>query len=248
MDSKERKRWQILAIIGTIFTFVCLIVSIFQYFIINSHYQLIFRKYVAMSINAIAFLGFVCLIFTPIDFWVYSIIFYVYGVGNFFDSGNMLGALCIFVSMLFLNRLGFFQKHKPLKIALLSILPTAGLVSQIFSINLVSFVISVFHIFAIGFILIILFIYFYPQLSSIQNVHSQISLSPEICTEEEIEWLSLLAKGEKYIGLSKRFNISESKVKQRILELYKILGVHNKTEFLTLYHGCKFELKNTPTH
>lgn len=204
-----------------------------------------YQKYLAIFINLFSFFGFITLIFYPTNFRIYFAVFYVYGVGNLLDRGNILGAMCIFVSILFFNRLGYFKKHKAIKIALLSILPTFALFTQIWTEEPVFFVISFFHICGLGVMIVVLYIFFYHQLSSIQNVHTSMALSPDICTEDELDWLTMMSRGEKYISISKKYNVSESKVKQRMLELYKILDVRDKTEFLTVYHGCEFTHKKS---
>ena len=243
LDSNERKGWFTLAVGGTVFMGMCIAVSIIQYFVIKISAPMFIQKYVAIFINLVSFFGFVALIFYPTNFNIHFIIFYIYGIGNLLDSGNILGALCIFIAALFFKRLGHLRKHRSLKTILLLIPPAAALFSQIYTQGAVHFLISVFHIVGLGIIIGVLYLFFYKQINSIQILRTSIEIPENECTDEELEWLSMLARGEKYISISKKFNISESKVKQRILELYKIIGVHDKMEFMTAYRSCQFTHK-----
>lgn len=243
MDSNERKGWFMLAVGGAVFMGMCIAVSIIQYFVNKISSPMFIQKYAAIFINLVSFFGFVALIFYPTNFNIHFIIFYIYGIGNLLDSGNILGALCIFVATLFFKRLGHIRKHRSIKIILLLAPPTAALLSQIHTHGAVYFLVSVFHIVGLGVVIGVLYLFFYKQINSIQIVRTSVEIPENECTVEELEWLSMLAKGEKYISISKKFNISESKVKQRMLELYKIVGVHDKMEFMTAYRSCQFRHK-----
>lgn len=240
MSNDEKKRWSLIAITGTIFLGACLIVSILQYISHKSSSSSILDQYCGLIINITGFAGFLCLLFNPSLFIIYFFIFYVYGLGNLIDNGNILGALCILVSVMFLWRIGALKKRKILKLSLLMILPVAALIRQIFSAGYISFLISFMHILGMLFIVRLMFMIFYQRTKSIMEHHTQVELSSEVCSKQELEWLTDVAKGEKYINICNKYNISESFLKKRLLELYKLLGVQNKTEFLTKYHECNF--------
>ena len=114
MDDKEKKRWFITAIIGTVFMGLCLVISIMQYFVYKISAPLFIERYIALFINLISFFCFVVLIFTPTHFGIYFVIFYLYGCGNLLDQGNILGALCIFISILFLKKMNLLKQKKRL--------------------------------------------------------------------------------------------------------------------------------------
>lgn len=244
MDEKEIKRWRVVAILGTVFMALCLAVSIVQFVAKGgNHNQSVFR-YIAIIINAVAFLGFFTQIFAPGNFWLLASVFYIYGIGNFLDHGNILGGLCIIISIFFLTKLGFFYKHKVLKGILFLVLPVAGVVSQIFIVDYVFFLVTVFHFLGLLFLEKVFHTLFYEKMKAGLNHNERMELSQDLCTEDELKILTTLAEGNKYSQIAKQFNISESKLKQRLLELYRILGVKSKTEFLTEYHGCFFSHKN----
>ncbi|MBQ4235287.1 MAG: hypothetical protein II716_00435 [Treponema sp.] len=240
MDDKEKKRWFITAIIGTVFMGLCLVISIMQYFVYKISAPLFIERYIALFINLISFFCFVVLIFTPTHFGIYFVIFYLYGCGNLLDQGNILGALCIFISILFLKKMNLLKQKKTLKLILLSILPSIALATQIWSKNPLYFMVSVLHVCGLAFMIFVIYIFFYPQIHNFQNMTASLKRPLENFSDEDMEWLSMLAKGEKYASIGKKFNVSESKVKQKVLELYKTIGVHDKVEFMKIYHDYQF--------
>ena len=65
------------------------------------------------------------------------------------------------------------------------------------------------------------------------------------CSPRDIEFLSSVLEGKKYSKIAFLHDVSESTVKARMVELYKMLDVKNRTEFLTMYNGFSFKLNSS---
>lgn len=241
MKFNERKTWQILAAVGFVFTAVCFVVSIFQFFQIRQYDVVPVMKFVSLGINFLAFLGFCYLIFNCMSFWIYALVLYAYGVGNFIDDGNIIGTLCFTITIALLQKLGFFSSHRKTKISLIMVCPILALIFQAHNNDGINFVISMMHIFAAGFLLSILISIIYPAIvPDTTTEYKEKVLDPLKFSKQDIEFLNAVAKGDYYDKIAKMNNMSESKVKARMVELYKMLEVKNKVEFLTLYSRHTF--------
>lgn len=241
MKFNEKKTWQILAAVGFVFTAVCFVVSIFQFFQIRQYDVVPVMKFVSLGINFLAFLGFCYLIFNCMSFWIYALVLYAYGVGNFIDDGNIIGTLCFTITIALLQKLGFFSSHKKTKISLIMVCPILALIFQAHNNDGINFVISMMHIFAAGFLLSILISIIYPAIvPDTTTEYKEKVLDPLKFSKQDIEFLNAVAKGDYYDKIAKMNNMSESKVKARMVELYKMLEVKNKVEFLTLYSRHTF--------
>ena len=243
MKFNERKTWQILAAVGFIFTAVCFVVSIFQFFQIRQYDAIPVMKFISLGINFLAFLGFCYLIFNCTNYWVCALVLYIYGIGNYIDDGNIIGTLCFSITIALFQKLGFFSSHKKTKVALLLICPVLALIFQAKNNEGILFVISMMHIFAACFLLAILISIIYPTIApntTAETEYKEKVLDPLKFSKQDIEFLNAAARGDYYDKIAKMNNMSESKVKARMFELYKMLEVKNKVEFLTLYSKHTF--------
>lgn len=121
MESIDRKIWKRASTIGLIFTSVCLVICLIQYYCDPEADT--FQKIVRLSIHFLAVNSFLFLFFNPLSFNIYAFLFYFYGCGNFLDNGNILGAICISASLVFLENSGFLKNRRKLKIPCLLIIP-----------------------------------------------------------------------------------------------------------------------------
>ena len=245
MEFRQKKIWTIVSSAGTIVSFLCFCISIFQYFTEKQYSSFAPLKYDSLIINTTAFLCFVYLIFNPLNYKVYAFLFYVYGTGNFLDNGNVIGLLCFTLTAIFLNMTGFFKSCKYLKISVLAVPALTALAIQFVKQGFLYFIVSVFHIIGAVFMGLLIIILYYPRLKQLQTTYSIKELNSADCTQMDLEWLTAVLDGKKYIQIARESNVSESKVKARMLELYKILEVHDKTEFMTVYNNYVFTLDSS---
>ena len=241
MKFNEKKTWQIIAAVGFVLTAACFVVSIFQFFQIRQYDESPVMKFISLGINFLAFLGFCYLIFNCMNFWIYALVLYAYGVGNFIDDGNILGILCFTITIALLQKLDFISNHRKTKISLILVCPVLALIFQAKNNEDIVFVISMMHIIATVFLLSILISIIYPAIApDTTTEYKEKVLDPLKFSKQDIEFLNAVARGDYYDKIAKMNNMSESKVKARMVELYKMLDVKNKVEFLTLYSKHTF--------
>lgn len=240
MEFTEKRIWKKASAIGFAFSVACLLVCILQYYT-ESNVD-VFQRTVRLTMNFMALNLFFFLILNPLNFYAYAILFYVYGNGNFLDNGNILGAICIALSYLFLTASGFFVKRKILKTALLLSVPVFCLCVQAFHTGYVVFILSVMHIMGAELIFYFAWLLLAPKIKKAQEIKTERKISRSRFSERDIEFLERVLSGEKYSKIALMYNVSESTVKAQMIELYHYLGINSRTEFLTLFSGCKFTL------
>lgn len=244
MDQKEKKIWQTVSIAGTFITGACLVISIFQFFSYKINEPFLVTRFDSLTINTVAFVGYLYLLFNPLHFTAHVIVMYVYGIGNFLDGGNVIGLICIIASAVFLYFINFFKNHMILKIIAFSIIPIASVFMQIFFEGPLMFWISAMHILGALFMMLLVFLLFYPRLKELGTQHFEKKVDSSLCTTQDLDFLTRVLAGEKYSAIAAFHNISESKLKARMLELYKILEVKDRVEFLMIYSNTSFVLEN----
>ncbi|MBO5606835.1 MAG: helix-turn-helix transcriptional regulator [Treponema sp.] len=235
MNYDGKKEWFIAAVMGTVFTAACLVVSVVQFFFYRATVPNLVVRYTSLFINMTAFCGFIYLLFDPLRMGVYVAVFYFYGVGNIVDSGNMLGFLCLLLSAAFLYQMGFFSEKRVLKAVVFALPPTAAFVFQFFYLGAVSFFISLFHICASCFIFLLFYFLYRSRIHSSSASDLTAAFHGQFSEMDE-KLLSAAADGKRYTDVAQELGISESTVKSHMIDLYKKLGVKDKAEFLAKYH------------
>ena len=113
------------------------------------------------------------------------------------------------------------------------ILPVVSLTTQFFRSGSLVFLLSLAHIAGAVYMGFVAFAVLYPILKKAE------------CSPRDIEFLSSVLEGKKYSKIAFLHDVSESTVKARMVELYKMLDVKNRTEFLTMYNGFSFKLNSS---
>lgn len=247
MELDEKKRWRIFAIAGMIFLILTCIISVLQYFDSKQYVEFIPGRYDSMVINFFALFCFIYMIFNPLHLKTYALVLYVYGLGNFLDRGILLGFLCLLGSLAFFFDTGFFKSRKVLKLILLYLPALVLMVINIKPYGIVNFLVNIFHILGVGIITIMILLLYYPRIQELQQHKKVKYISRDNCSEQDLEWLALVLNGDKYITIARQYKVSESKVKTRMLELYKLLNAKDRTEFLTMYHNSTIQFLSTET-
>jgi len=241
MEYNERKYWHWISVVGFALAIVCMLTSIIQYKIYRQYEPLLICRYISIFINAVFLVNMSYLLFNPLHFTVYAAMLYIYGIGNLLDDGHVLSVLCIIVSAVFLYVTDFFKTRRMQKVIVLAIPPFAALLAQSFIYGRMHFLISAIHIISVLFLTSVLFVLFYPRLKELNEHNSIKFVNPNDCSEQDLKWIQQVMEGRKYFEITQENAISESKVKARMLELYKLFGAQNKTEFLTMYHNFIFQ-------
>lgn len=245
MEIDEKKRWRIFAIAGMLFLILTCIISVLQYFDSKQYVEFIPGRYDSMVINFFALFCFIYMVFNPLHLKTYALVLYVYGLGNFLDRGILLGFICLLGSLAFFYEMDFFKTKKILKVILLYLPPLVLMFINIKPYGIVNFLVNLFHIFGIGIITCMILLLYYPRIQEMRQHKKVKYISRDSCSEQDLEWLRIVLKGDKYITIAKQYKVSESKVKTRMLELYKMLNAKDRTEFLTMYHNNTIEFLST---
>ncbi len=241
MEIDEKKRWRIFAVAGMIFLILCCIISVLQFYDSKQYVEFIPGRYDSMVINFFALFCFIYMVFNPLHLKTYALVLYVYGLGNFLDRGILLGFLCLLGSYAFFFEMDFFRTRRLLKTLLLYFPPLILMLINIKPYGIVNFLVNVFHIFGVGIITCMILLLYYPRIQEMRQHKKVKYISRSSCSEQDLEWLKLVLDGNKYITIARQYKVSESKVKTRMLELYKILNSKDRTEFLTMYHNNSIE-------
>ena len=85
----------------------------------------------------------------------------------------------------------------------------------------------------------------YPIFKKAESVKRIKILDSSECSSRDIEFLSSVLEGKKYSKIALLHGVSESTIKARMVELYKMLDVKTRTEFLTTYNGFSFKLNSS---
>lgn len=243
MNTYEKKHWRIAAVTGAVFMAICCVISVFQFFDEKRYAEFVLVRYDSLIINFTAFFCFIILIFKPLHFNLYAFMFYIYGLGNLLDFGNLLGCLCLITSALFLFFSDFFKTKILAKIILFVIPPVIMICLDIKPYGFVKVLVNCFQMLGACVIAGFIVLLFWPKFKEIKTYKAVKYVNPAKCTEEELNWLKMVLKGEKYITIAKSANVSESKIKARMLELYRMLGSYDRTEFVAMYRNCNLEFE-----
>lgn len=245
MAKIDRKVWKKASAIGFAFTLLCLVACLIQYKADSNADTL--KKIVRIGINFLAVNFFFYLFFNPLAFKAYALLLYIYGCENFIDGGNVLGAICISASFVFLSAAGILNKHKNIKIACLFVLPMVSILFQLFHEGKIELLISVMNILGAIFIVYLTWLIIIPKVEQIYSAKTEKILDENKFTKRDIEFLEHVLNGKKYSSIAALYDISESSVKAQMIELYHYLGLNSRTEFLAFCNGCSFILGNPET-
>lgn len=240
MEYNEKKLWRAISAIGLFLSIVSCVMSLIQ-FIISGRYEISsFLDYVNIAKNIVFFMIFLYLQFDSSNYKLYTIFFYFYGTVSFIDNVNNLGAVYVVLSFAILYALGYVKKSNSVQIVLFSILPIVALFSQAVLYNKVVFFQTLLHLLTFSFLIIVVMVLFFPRFKE-ANIKNRIKfLNPNNCSKRDLRWLQSVAKGTRYIEIARQDKVSESKVKNRMLELYALVGTKSKMDFIAMYHDFTF--------
>jgi glucan phosphoethanolaminetransferase (alkaline phosphatase superfamily) len=222
---------------------------------INVHidgYQLqkgeIFSPFMGIIFCAITILVLGILIAYPLEFKFYAILCCLHGLISIIDGGSSPGFLMYLLGIVFAFHARFFKKYRDLKIVVLLFFPVLALVSQI-RFGLEKAVISALNILALTLIFALAYLLFLPDIRKLrrQNLgNTNVAYLPsELFSEKDIRCLKRVQNGEKYTSIVTDEDIGLSTLKNRMMTIYKSLGVDDKTSFMKNYAGYTFLLKSS---
>lgn len=234
----EKKIWQIIPVFG--FSF-CLALVFTNYFMPSPESmpgQLMNTRSV-LVVDAITGLAFLYLMLQPERMAVYAYIFFLNGCLNIIDGGDMVGCLMFYLTFSIALRLGFFQKRHVIKLVLFFSALAAALLSQL-RLGTAKFLHSILFsgvmLLMLGFQFFIMRQYF-SDLMPIRK--KKINLASYPLQERDYDLIRRVLADEKYSSIAMEYSVTESAIKQRMRQIYRIFDVRDRNAFLLLCSGAE---------
>lgn len=181
----------------------------------------------------------IVLIIFPYKFESIAVFAFFYtGVLLYVDPLNPLSTLIYFLGIISLYVRGLLRKKRIIKNLLLS----SGIIIILFS-NIRYgwiFFLEDFQnkiISCIVCMLIFMFIVIEKNRSSQNNTVLDLSQFPDL-TQRDKEWINLALSQEKYDTIARQYGLSPNYVKNRMRNIFKILGVPDRLALIAKYSGC----------
>lgn len=244
-NSKHTRIWRLLAVIGSILMFIATIrlygkLTLLDNFFFSKENEFI-PDYIIFCVNIISFIAFIYLILKPLSFTVYFVFSFYYTVVTIIEGGNYTSFFFFILTLLCAYRSGFFIKKMQVKVILSFILFFLLLLTQIrfgFDVLLK----SILKICELLLILSVTALMLSEEISKFIKLNNPsiliLSDYPDLLERDKV-FLKAVFAGEKFDYIASINSISPGTARNRMREVYKILGVADKTELLIRYSACK---------
>lgn len=230
--------WRITAIICLL---AWVIVFILEYHFIYIHGNLVeddnlFSPLVTLCIQAGMICGSAFLVIFPLKFVIYGFLCAVAGLVQIIEGGGLPGIYMYFLGMLFYNKVGFFKKHKSIKIIVLSMLLFLGICTQ-YRYGFQKIIQTFQHLLASVLMFFLAYILYLPEIRARKKDFSRkiVRLPSHEFTPRDVHILKSIQKGEKYEAIAINEGIGVSTLKARVKVLFEFLNVSDKNSFLRIY-------------
>lgn len=199
-----------------------------------------------LVLDTVTALCFILLFFNPEKLPLFSLVSFAYGASNLIAPGNN-GEIGIGFSMLLLGFSalwvrGFFKKKKAIKIfcsvffLILIVLLNLFFNTDTFE-RVLRYILGYSLIFSV--ILLMLSNFFleskYSTLSGRKILDLRDQISNGLLKERDIKWLKQILDGEKYSAIARESAVSDGTMRNRIREVFKIIGTSDKKQFIAIY-------------
>ena len=206
---------------------------------INIEFQEKLISYFVIILNTVTASCFILLFFNPDKLPLFSLVSFGYGASNLIAPGSD-GEIGIGFSMLLLGFSalwfrGFFKKKKTIKILFFIFLLLLLLVMNLlYNINVFERVLRYILGYSLIFAVIILMIskFFIESKYSTLSGRKILDLRDK---ERDIKWLKQILNGEKYSVIARESAVSDGTMRNRIMEVFKIIGTSDKKQFIAIY-------------
>lgn len=236
MVLKEEHVWRIIPTIGLMFTMLVIIANIVIYQSPDFADDHPFETTFVMATNSLTVLAFLYLAIFPPRLPLYAALCAFHGILNIVTGGDIIGFLLYILGAAFLFRGGHLKTGaRPKVFALVTVL-LAALLTQ-FRFGTARFLHSLLYIVILAIIFGLLLFLFTPYLASLLPeplVKRAIDLAPLKLKPRDLDFLRRVINNEKYDSIANAYRVSESTIKQRMVVLYRKLGVDNRSAFLQL--------------
>ena len=201
--------------------------------------------------NSISFVLFILVIIFPVKIEILAIVCFLYSVTcTVFEPSNPMGTLMYILFLAILHCRGYFLRRKFIKYLLSSLAYLLLTITELrFGVsNFTSAIINkVGYDFTEACIIISIILYYNTlyekKKDSILNIAKYEKLTQRDCT-----WLIMIQQNKSYKVISKKYEMTEGSVRNRINQIYETIGVKDKQDFLLKYLNYKITFENTPTN
>lgn len=168
----------------------------------------------------------------PAKIWILAVISIGECVVNIYYGGHILGFLYYMFGLAVLLKEGFFRSNRVLKILILLTVLIAVTLSQLWTLNLKRFTISVVNI-AVASVLFFAFLYlFHDSLRNLYREKPVLDLAKGGLTERQLACVRGCLEGKRMHDVATELCVSDSVVKKEFLVVYEALGVADYRELL----------------
>ncbi|HOS31405.1 MAG TPA: hypothetical protein PLR39_11380 [Treponemataceae bacterium] len=236
--------WRSLAIAG----FILMIITQFLRFNTLSNMdnmffkneQELFSPFTVFCTNFVSTFAFLYLIFKPLEFRIYFVFSFFYTTSTIIEGGDYTSFFFFIFTMLCAYRSGFLIKNMKRKVTASLILFFLLFVTQIrFGFDV--FFESIIKIFALLLLLTVIALMLSEEIKKFiqSNQPSRLVLReyPDLLERDKV-FLKAVFAGEKFDYIASSNSMAPGTLRNRMREVYKIIGVADKTELLIRYSGC----------
>lgn len=237
MIENEKIIWRIIAIIGTL-TWAIVFFAV-NAFASGNEFRSIGTLLQGNIIYCFSIAISIALIFFPLQFYLYAIMFWAWGLLGFIGASGTNAILMYLLGCAFAYRM-FSAKNREKK-CLIMILPLVIAIALQYRLGegvLVGALLRFLFLLMIFTLIGLLYVHPFVQKNKAQPT-DKILLANFNLSEAEFQLLSALLREEKYKTISLNEKISESSVKQRIRVLLEKIGAENRGHLLALYKNNK---------
>ncbi len=235
----NKTTWRILAILLTL-AWIIVFFSIHAFTpSIAQTYSIIDSRIFYASLTIVS----VFLIFFPQEFYLYAIMFCLWGLLHLLQGDSFGSLLVYFLGFAFSVKYRFFRENFVLKI-LLTALPVIAICTQ-YRFGAIHLINSLLSVLLLGIVSAFVYVLFYNEVfitlkkSFLSNKIDTSSLS-----QEEIHIIHAILKDKTLYAIALDLHKSESTIKQQVTGIYKKLGLYNRAHLLDMYNKGSLILPN----
>jgi len=241
-NNSNKTAWRLIAILGLILMAMKLYFSIIELINLENIFYWQENETLPVFFNPIIYLasciGFLFLIIKPLSFRVYFFFALYYLVDTATGGGRENLIYLLIFTLLSAYRSGYLKNHAKNKLIASSLLFTLLLITQI-RYGLDFFIGTIFVVFGTILILLVTALFLSEEIKKfIKLNHPEVLMLNSIpnLTDRDKNYLRSIFKGEKFAYIASSNYVTLGTVKNRMREIYKILGVADKTELLIRYN------------
>lgn len=247
MELSDSKIWRIIALLSCTF---CLAVAILNVFIVRDSYLPgeFVTKSLLLIIDFLTAAILFILIFRPDWKYLFTAIFLFHGFVNIADGGDIAGCMLYVIGWSIAFKEGFFRTHSRLKGTLIVALLAIPFALQFrFGVSMALHSLANILFMCVAFLLLfIIFRHYLMPLLPLSRGQKRVYLAEFGLMPRDFDLIARICKNEKYSSIAIDYGISESAIKQRMVTIYRKLGVADRSDFLVFANSVELVFPDSP--